>query len=363
MKVFEIIAEYQNRYPLNKEFSEKLKLLFERLLIAHNISFLQIETRVKSLPSFLDKVYRVLSAGKEFSYNCTDLVGIRLITYYLEDVYQIGELIEQTFKVHYKNLEYDSLNRSPDQFGYSSLHFKVSLSPEYNYPLDVQKFKNNVFEIQIRTVAQHAWATIDHKLRYKTTEKIPKLILRQIFQLSALFELADIQFSNIKKQLEAQASDDLKRYQAGDLSAKINALTLGYFLKTHQTTIDVLVKEAKKIGFNETSIQQDPNTIRYLLILFKRLGIESMAELEQLFDEALQKKEIILKNIYRIISNSSYAPIDYPFPVILLILITLRLKIIDFDAIDVQEIILKLMGNPEASLDVPPADQAVPIQQ
>ena len=64
MKVFEIVSEYQDRYPLNKEFSEKLKPLFTDLLIAHNISFLQIETRVKSLPSFLDKVYRVLSAGR-----------------------------------------------------------------------------------------------------------------------------------------------------------------------------------------------------------------------------------------------------------------------------------------------------------
>ena len=209
MKVFEIVSEYQDRYPLNKEFSEKLKPLFTDLLIAHNISFLQIETRVKSLPSFLDQVYRVLSAGREFSYHCTDLIGVRLITYYMEDVYQIAKLIDQKFKVHSQNLEYDSFNRSPDQFGYSSIHFKVSLLPEARYSIDVDSFMDLVFEVQIRTVAQHAWATIDHKLRYKTTEEIPKPILRQIFQLSALFELADNQFSNIKNQLEAQAHGDL----------------------------------------------------------------------------------------------------------------------------------------------------------
>ncbi len=345
MKVFEIIAEYQNRYPLNRQFADSLKPFFERLLIAHNISFLQIETRVKSLPSFMDKVYRVLSAGRTFSYHCSDLVGARLITYYLEDVYQIAELVEQMFKVHSKNLEYDSLSRSPDQFGYSSLHFKVSLLKDQDYPLALDAFQNLIFEIQIRTVAQHAWATIDHKLRYKTTEQIPRHVLRQIFQLSALFELADTQFSNIKKQLEAQANQELARYRSGDRSAKINAQTLSFFLKTRRKTIELLVEQARKVGFGEASIHQDPNTIRYLLTLFKRLGMETMAELEQLFDEAVQQQERVLQNIYRAISSTSSAPIDYPFPVLLLVLITLRLKIIDFDAMDVHQIILKLMGS------------------
>ncbi len=346
MKVFEIISEYQNRYPLNTEFSEKLKPLFTHLLIQHNISFLQIETRVKSLPGFLDKVYRVLSTGREFSYNCTDLIGVRLITYYMEDVYKIAKLIEQNLKVHSQNLEYDSFNRSPDQFGYSSIHFKVSLLPEGKYSADVDSFRDLVFEVQIRTVAQHAWATIDHKLRYKTTEEIPKPILRQIFQLSALFELADNQFANIKKQLEAQAHGDLERYKAGDLSARINALTLEYFLTTQSSTIESLIKEAKNIGFNETSIQHDPNTIHHLFTVFKRLGIKTMGELESLFTEAEQKKTAFLEDIYQVISKTSMVPMDYPFPIFIFVLIFLRLKTVSMEAIDVKEIILMLMGSP-----------------
>ncbi len=352
MKVFEIVSEYQDRYPLSKKFAETLKPLFGDLLVQNNISFLQIETRVKSLPSFLDKVYRVLSSGREFSYDCTDLIGVRLITYYMEDVYQIAELIEKSFKVHSQKKEYDAFNRSPDQFGYSSLHYKVSLLPGKRYSQNLEAFQYLVFEVQIRTVAQHAWATIDHKLRYKTTEQIPKPILRQIFQLSALFELADTQFAQIKKQLELQAQHDLEMYKSGDLSARINALTLEYFLEKYRPIIKALLLDAQQIGFSEMSVQHDPNTIRYLLTILKRLGITTMGELENLINEAEQKRTAMLQDIFRVVSRKSNVPMDYPFPVFIFILIFLRLNTVSLESIDVKEIILKLLGSSEYALSV-----------
>jgi len=352
MKIFELISEYQSNYPIYKEFTAELKSLFEKLLISNKISFLQIETRVKSLPSFLDKVYRLISTNKYFSYNFNDLVGIRLITYYNEDVYQIADLIEREFEIHSKNSEYESHNRAPDHFGYSSTHYKISLSPEKSYSVELNKFKDIVFEVQIRTVAQHAWATIDHKIRYKTAEKIPHDIQREIFQLSALFELADSQFLAIKKKLEAQARDDLEKYKKGDLTVKINALTLECFFQTHQSMIQPLIEEARRIGFKETTIQHDPNSIRYLLMLFQRIGVVSMGELEELFKEAQEKGPTIMENIYQVISNKSIIPINYPFPIILLIVITLRLKVIKFNDIDADKVIQKLLGSSVKSISL-----------
>ena len=352
MKVFELISEYQRSYPIYKEFTVELKSLFEKLLISNNISFLQIETRVKSLPSFLDKVYRLISTNKPLSYNFTDLVGIRLITYYTEDLYHIADLVEREFEIHSKNSEYESHKRAPDQFGYSSIHYKVSLASKSSYDPALRKFKNIVFEVQIRTVAQHAWATIDHKIRYKTAEKIPRDIQRQIFQLSALFELADSQFLAIKKSLEAKARDDLEKYKKGDLTVKINALTLEYFFETNQPTIQSIVEQARRIGFKETTIQHDPNSIRYLLMLFQRLGVVSMAELEELFAEAQEKGATIMENIYKIISNKSIISIDYPFPIILLIIITIRLRVTKFNDIDADKMIRKLLGSSVQSISM-----------
>ena len=352
MKVFDLISEYQNNYPIYKEFTTELKFLFEKKLIHNNISYLQIETRVKSLPSFLDKAYRLISNNKHFSPKFNDLIGIRLITYYNKDVFQIADLIEREFEVHSKNSEYESQNRSPDQFGYSSKHYKISLLSKDSNTRKLKKFKNIVFEVQIRTVAQHAWSTIDHKIRYKTAEKIPNDIQRQIFQLSALFELADSQFLAIKEKLETRERKDLEKYKKGDLTVKINSSTFEYFFQTHQLLIQSIIDDARKIGFKETAIQHDPNSIRNLLVVFQRLGIKTVGELEALFFEAQENGPKIMKKIYQVISNKSIISIDYPFPIILLIVITLRLKIIKFKDMDTDEVVPKLLRSSVKSISL-----------
>ena len=351
-KVVELIAEYQRNYSTYEALTKELRNLFEALLNSNNIGFLQIETRVKSLPSFLDKVYRLIASDRYEGQTFADLVGIRLITYYNEDVTEIARLVEQEFTVHSKNSEYESHNRSPDQFRYSSLHYKVSLSPDKPYFQALKKFQNILFEVQIRTVVQHAWAAIDHKIRYKTAEQIPQDVQREIFRLSALFELADYQFLSIKKKLETRAREELKKYKAGDTSVKINTLTLDYFFETHRDAIQSIVRQAREIGFQKTSIQYDPNSIRYLLMLFQRLGIVSMNDLERLFLKAQVKGAAIMRYIYQVVSDENIDSIDYPFPIVLLIVITLRLKETQFNDLDVDQLIQQLLGSSVKSISL-----------
>ncbi|NOY78229.1 MAG: hypothetical protein GXO76_10220 [Calditrichaeota bacterium] len=351
-KVVELITEYQRNYLTYEALTKELKNLFEALLTSNNIGFLQIETRVKSLPSFLDKVYRLIASDRYKGQTFADLVGIRLITYYNEDVYEIARLVEQQFTVHAKNSEYESHNRSPDQFGYSSLHYKVSLSPDKPYFHALEKFQNILFEVQIRTVAQHAWAAIDHKIRYKTAEQIPQDVQREIFRLSALFELADNQFLSIKKKLEARAREELKKYKAGDSSVKINALTLDHFFETHRDAIESIVQQAREIGFQKTSIQHDPNSIRYLLMLFQRLGIVTIDDLEELFVEAQAKGMDIMHPIYQAVSDENIDSIDYPFPIVLLIVIALRLKKTRFDHLNAGQLIQQVLGSSVKSISL-----------
>ncbi|MDW7681394.1 MAG: hypothetical protein SCK70_12570, partial [bacterium] len=279
-----------------------------------------------------------------FSPCSNDLLGVRVIAFYLEDVDRIADLIESNFKIHLKNFEYEAQHRAPDQFGYSSKHYKISLLNNFGSS-KLEKFKDIVFEVQIRTIAQHAWSIIDHKIRYKTTEKIPHDIQRQIFQLSALFEMADSQFYNINQKLESNDQLELIKYKNSDLTAKINKLTLGYYLENHKQIIQPLVDEALNFGFNENAFQQDANSIRYLLMVLKRLKVESVGEVEAIFEQARIKGPAIMKKIYQLmVSDKNINSFENSFPIILLVIIMLKLATIQFKELDARDSVEKLLS-------------------
>jgi hypothetical protein len=52
------------------------------------------------------------------------------------------------------------------------------------------------FEVQIRSLIQDAWSVLDHEIKYK--KSIPNELKRRINVLSALFELADREFKEIR---------------------------------------------------------------------------------------------------------------------------------------------------------------------
>lgn len=62
--------------------------------------------------------------------------------------------------------------------------------PEY------QPYSKFNFELQIRTIVQDSWSVLDHKIKYK--KSIPNELKRRINVLSALFELADREFREIR---------------------------------------------------------------------------------------------------------------------------------------------------------------------
>ncbi len=214
---------------MNRKFTGVLVLLFSNVWVKNEIRFLQIKARAKSLPGFWDKIYRVAWSGRKFSNESSKLFGLRLITNYPENIFTIVYLIERYFRAHSKNADYYLFNRFPDQFGYSTIHYKISLLPDMDYGIDTRGLLHLKVKVQIRSVVQNAWATMDHKMRFKITGKILKFILRQIFQFSTFFELADDRLTQIKYQLENLAREAFKRYEAGDLAVRINAYSIGYF--------------------------------------------------------------------------------------------------------------------------------------
>ena len=157
MRQDEIIKEYFKIHDDCDEFTSICRHLIEQLLSSTCIELLPITSRTKSIDNLVrklslhDKPYNTLE-------DITDLSGIRVITYFSDDVDKVASIIEQEFDVDpNKSVDKGKL-LDPDRFGYLSLQLICRLSPERLALSEYKRFYYRVCEIKIRSVLQHAWA-------------------------------------------------------------------------------------------------------------------------------------------------------------------------------------------------------------
>ncbi len=75
----------------------------------------------------------------------------------------------------------------------------VSFSGDRLKLTEYSSYSNIKFEIQIRSILQHSWAEIEHDLGYKGEFEIPDIAKRTFYRLSALLEIADVEFVRLKE--------------------------------------------------------------------------------------------------------------------------------------------------------------------
>jgi ppGpp synthetase/RelA/SpoT-type nucleotidyltranferase len=315
----QIYKGVRNKY---EKFGGELDNLMRRLLEAEAIEA-QVTFRVKTVESFTEKIKRKKSEGKDYNNpleEITDIVGIRIITYYLGDVIKIGDLVKKEFQIDYENSLDKSELLESDRFGYLSVHYIISLSSPRKDTTEWKIFDNIQSEIQIRTILQHAWAEIDHKLRYKQDDALPKDLKRQLYRLIALFELADLEFENLRERTEAIKGRYLKDISDGMVDLELNLFSLDeYFKLTHldqewmdlsnKIIYDLLSNKSQRsdlkdlentcaVSINVEKSYQDLRYKAYFLTLMSRLGVTNLGELDTILRSASNWGEDVLKEVY-----------------------------------------------------------------
>ena len=126
----------------------------------------QIKARAKSVDRFLEKAKKEENGKIKYTeplQQIQDQVGARIVTFYKSDVEPVAEII----KKYYRLIEFkDVIPESEWEFEYFGRHL-VSLVP---LELAGDKDRDHVpqfFEIQIKTLFQHAWSEANHDLGYK----------------------------------------------------------------------------------------------------------------------------------------------------------------------------------------------------
>ena len=205
-----ILEEYRQAKPACDDAAVKVKATLEKVFKKSGLIVAAIESRVKTEESLAGKLE--LKGSKYASLaDITDIVGVRVITFYIDDVDKVASAVERLFKVDWENSVDKRKIHEIDSFGYMSLHYICSMD---GFPYR--------FEIQMRTVLQHAWANMNHDTGYKSGVEIPLEYRRSLSRLSGLLELADEQFSEIRADL----ADYRRRIQALVASGNLSEVPL-----------------------------------------------------------------------------------------------------------------------------------------
>lgn len=262
--------EAKRWYGENRPHYENLNALvrgtIESLLRKADIGVLSVSGRAKAIESFAEKIDR--KGYDNPTQQMTDLCGIRVITFIEEDVDRVCEVIKRSFNVHSDK----SLNKSDelevDRFGYRSVHFVCDLGKKRTGLPEYELYNNMLFEIQVRTVLQHAWAEIEHDRSYKFSGALPSALKRRFHLVAGMLELADREFNSIAQELETYSKEVAEKTKKGDLDVELNTTSALNYLSTHI--------------LDDKAVDITPELYPSVIEELKSFGIKSLADLEKI---------------------------------------------------------------------------------
>lgn len=175
-----------------------LRSLHQKVMsvLRDNGCFPTIKYRVKRFDAYFDKLVKITRHHRGSNTPViSDILGLRIVCPFLEDLEMIERLVKDHFLV--VEMEHKGLRRSVGEFGYESVHFLIKIDPvarKKELP-----YTANVCEVQLRTILQDAWAEVEHELIYKSDINLPnESIRRKLASLNATLTLSDLIFQEIR---------------------------------------------------------------------------------------------------------------------------------------------------------------------
>lgn len=166
--------------------SEEFSVRFQRNLI-HSV-----EQRVKSPESIMNKLRKkgLPTTPESAQKNLLDIAGIRVICCYISDIYNIVDLLCR--RDDYIIIKQKDYIKNPKPSGYRSYHMIINVPVH----LSDKKYYAPV-EIQIRTIAMDFWASLEHQLKYKTSNVVTPEISQQLLECAERIAQTDMEMQEI----------------------------------------------------------------------------------------------------------------------------------------------------------------------
>lgn len=248
------------------------------LLKAKRIENLGVYARTKTLESFLGKASK--PKYKDPTSEIYDISAARIITFIESETANACALIRNTFVVHPEHSLDKTEELGIDRIGYRSVHFICEFGDDRCRLPEFEIYKGLKFEIQVRTVLQHAWAEIEHDRNYKLSGVLPGHIQRRLNLLAGMLELADREFDSIVGEIDAYSKQVSQSAKAGHLDVELDATSLSAYIST---------VVAGRLKFKLESIPKSGLT--KVISEMRRFGINNLKDTDALFTSEFYKHE------------------------------------------------------------------------
>jgi putative GTP pyrophosphokinase len=179
-----------------REISTKLENLDDEFKVRYDHTPIHhMERRLKSNKSLFEKMERKgFPVCLESVHEITDVAGVRVICNYIDDVYEVAELLMQQDDL--RLIRRSDYIKNPKPSGYRSLHLvlevPVFLSDRTEYvPV----------EVQFRTIAMDTWASLEHELKYKREGIMTEEISQELIDCAEAMAEVDSIMERIHKKL------------------------------------------------------------------------------------------------------------------------------------------------------------------
>ena len=181
-----------------KEINTKIDILNDEFQhIYHYTPIEDIKSRIKTPASIVNKLKK---NGYETSVEnmvkyVNDIAGIRIICSFTSDIYLIADMI--TKQSDLKVVSVKDYITHPKVSGYQSYHILVTV------PIHLtQGIVDTIVEIQIRTIAQDFWASLEHKIYYKFEGNAPDYIRRELQECANIVSNLDRRMLSLNEKIQ-----------------------------------------------------------------------------------------------------------------------------------------------------------------
>lgn len=287
------VEEYSQIRHQYEVYTGRLGELINDLMQASEVSSYILEKRTKELESFRKKISSAERIYEDPMHQVTDLSGIRIILKSIKDIESVEEILMREFNIDPMKSVRKGYDLDPDQFGYRSDHFVLCLKPPRSILPEWEQFAGIWAEVQVRTVLQHAWALISHSFDYKSEREVPDQTRRQLFRVSALLEVADIELDRYISSAQSLLEDYKDRLFEEGESLELNVDSLRAFLE-EDPVVEHWANHIQSLGVRVGGIGNISRDVE----IARRVGIGNIGEIRHLLEKSCTWGEEYLSQFF-----------------------------------------------------------------